>query len=326
MKDGAVRLAVLLLVAMALNGCAINPPLRVPALAPAAGVDLLSKVPFHPQTDYQCGPAALATVLGASGVGVTPAQLAPQVYLPGRQGSLQLELMGATRRSGRIPYPVAREPAALFEELAAGRPVLVLQNLLTRTVPRWHYAVMVGADPVGNRVVLNSGEQQGLAMRAPKFMRTWDWAGRWGVVVLRPGEMPARVEPTAYLTAVADFEAVAGIDAARPAYAAALQHWPRDARVHLALGNQAHAGGDPSRAAGHFRDGLGLAPGDPVLANNYASAMGELGCRQEALAVLDAVSGQESRWQEQLQRTRDEVTASRQARSRSCARLALRRP
>ena len=157
--------------------------------------------------------------------------------------------MGATRRAGRIPYPVAREPAALFEELDAGRPVLVLQNLLVRTVPRWHYAVVVGADPVRNRVVLNSGDQQGLAVRAPKFMRTWDWAGRWGVVVLRPGELPARAEPVAYLTAVADFEAVAGIDAARPAYAAALRHWPRDARVHMALGNQAHAGGDPSRAA-----------------------------------------------------------------------------
>ena len=32
-------------------------------------------VPFFPQVDYQCGPAALATVLGYSGVKVTPEQL-----------------------------------------------------------------------------------------------------------------------------------------------------------------------------------------------------------------------------------------------------------
>ena len=63
----------------------------------------LSSVPFYPQEAYQCGPAALAGVLGAAGVAATPSSLAPQVYLPGRQGSLQLELMAASRRAGRIP-------------------------------------------------------------------------------------------------------------------------------------------------------------------------------------------------------------------------------
>ena len=43
---------------------------------------------------------ALATVLGAAGIGRTPEQLAPQVYLPQRQGSLQVELLGASRRAG----------------------------------------------------------------------------------------------------------------------------------------------------------------------------------------------------------------------------------
>ena len=52
----------------------------------------LTTVPFFPQEEYQCGPAALATVLTWTGVNVTPAELAPQVYLPERQGSLQLEI------------------------------------------------------------------------------------------------------------------------------------------------------------------------------------------------------------------------------------------
>ena len=63
----------------------------------------LTAVPFFPQEEYQCGPAALATVLNWSGVSVTPTELAPQVYLPERQGSLQLALIGAARRHGRIP-------------------------------------------------------------------------------------------------------------------------------------------------------------------------------------------------------------------------------
>jgi len=32
----------------------------------------LREVPFFPQEEFQCGPAALATVLAASGVKVTP--------------------------------------------------------------------------------------------------------------------------------------------------------------------------------------------------------------------------------------------------------------
>ena len=139
--------AVLAGVVLAGAGCATRPPLQVDAGALARGVDLSAQVPFHPQTRYQCGPAALAGVLGASGIPATPEDLESQVYLPGRQGSLQVELFGATRRAGRIPYPVAGTAQALVAELQAGRPVLVLQNLLTRSVPKWHYAVVVGMQP-----------------------------------------------------------------------------------------------------------------------------------------------------------------------------------
>src|SRR5437868_6842253 len=49
----------------------------------------LKEVPFFPQDEYQCGPAALATVLNTFGVKVTPEELVPEVYLPARKGSLQ---------------------------------------------------------------------------------------------------------------------------------------------------------------------------------------------------------------------------------------------
>ena len=159
--DGIRAAAGLVLAAALLSGCSVNPDWQL-ARGEAPVAPVLLGVPFHPQTDYQCGPAALATVLGASGVAITPEALVPQVYLPGREGSLQLELVAATRRAGRIPYPVASGPEALLDEVRAGRPVLVLQNLLVGTVPRWHYAVVVGIDPARNRLLLNSGTEQGL--------------------------------------------------------------------------------------------------------------------------------------------------------------------
>lgn len=324
MGDGWMRAAAGLALAAALScaGCAINPALRIAEAMPQA-VDggappplLLDGVPFHPQTEYHCGPAALAGVLGASGVppGVAdPDALAPQVYLPGRKGSLQLELVGAARRAGRIPYEIDGTPEALLAELSAGRPVLVLQNLLTRTVPRWHYAVLVGADPAANRLLLNSGTRERLEVGAPSFLRTWDWAGRWGLLALRPGELPARADPARYLAAVADFEAVAGADAAAPAYRAALERWPREPRAHLALGNQAYAAGDLAAAARHFREGLQHAPGDPVLGNNLASVLGELGCREQARAAIRAALAATpagGRWRTELEATAAEIESS----------------
>lgn len=309
--------------AMLSGGCAVNPALRIAEAAPQAG-PLRVEVPFHPQTGYQCGPAALGTVLGASGVETSPEALAPQVYLPGRRGSLQLELVAATRRAGRIPYVIDGTPQALFAELAQGRPVLVLQNLWVRTVPRWHYAVLVGADPARNRVLLNSGNRKGLEMRAPAFLRTWDWAGRWAMVALRPGELPADAGPARYFAAVADFEEVAGTQAAEPAWRAALAAWPQDHRPRLALGNQAYAAGDLPAAVRHYREGLRLAPADPVLGNNLASVLSELGCRAEARSVLEqalrAVPAQD-RWRPALEQTAAEIEAADRPRDPACDRL-----
>ena len=62
----------------------------------------LKEVPFFPQTEYQCGPAALATALAAAGVKVTPEDLVSQVYLPERKGSLQIEMLAAARRHGLV--------------------------------------------------------------------------------------------------------------------------------------------------------------------------------------------------------------------------------
>ena len=300
--------AFLLLALLGLGACAVNPKLALPAGEPLR----LEGVPFHPQTEYQCGPAALAGILGASGVSITPEQLAPQVYLPKRQGSLQLELLGATRRAGRIPYVIDREPDALLAELDAQRPVLVLQNVLTPSVPRWHYAVVMGSDPARNRLLLNTGVHAAKPTGARGFLRTWDWANRWGIVALRPGELPARADPLRYAEAVAAFEPVGGAAAARQAWEAARSRWPEDHRAYLALGNLDHAAGDREAALASFARGLAAAPREPVLSNNYASVLAETGCPAKARRVLDEaleVLAPQSPWREALLASRAALPA-----------------
>ncbi|TVP53451.1 MAG: hypothetical protein EA349_13665, partial [Halomonadaceae bacterium] len=93
---------------MLLTACAGSPLQYSHLPAPDEGTPSaveLRDTSFHPQQAYQCGPAALATLLQSSGVrDADPDTLKNQVYLPDRQGSLQTELLAATRRADRVPY------------------------------------------------------------------------------------------------------------------------------------------------------------------------------------------------------------------------------
>ena len=166
--------------------------------------------------------------------------MTPQVYLPGRQGSLQIELLTATRRAGRIAYRVAEEPQALIAELEAGRPVLVLQNLLTPHVPAWHYAVLTGFDARSNRFFLNSGTEAAAADRRRKISAQLGLGGALGDGGAATRRIPRDADPHRYAEAVTAFEIVASSEAASAAWQAAVEHWPQEPLAYLALGNLAY--------------------------------------------------------------------------------------
>lgn len=283
MSRAALAAALLLL----LTACAIRPALRTELDAGRPARVELAATPFFPQQAFHCGPAALATVLVASGVPVTPDALAPQVYLPARRGSLQAELLAAARRHGRLAYEFDATPANLLAELGAGHPVLVLQNLGTRRWPRWHYAVLVGYDAGADRAILRSGRRERLAPRWSRFVATLDRADRWGLVTLEPGRLPAAGEARRYVAAAAGLEQAGSPGLALRAYAAGLARWPDEALLWLGHGNAAHAAGDVAAALDSYRRAAALAPGNAAARHNHAAALLESGCAAAARAELD---------------------------------------
>lgn len=259
-------------------GCAL--PLQSEHLADEAvgrrPVELV-RVPFYPQKRYQCGPAALATVLDYSGVPVSPAALRDQVYLPARHGSLQVEMLVAARRNGRIPYVLRRRLVDLLAELDAGRPVLVLQNLGLSWYQVWHYAVVVGYDPGTREVVLRSGTERRHIETAELFERTWRRSNYWAVVLLRPGELPATAEEQRYLKAVVPLERIKAWPAAEKAYRAALKRWPKSLVALMGLGNSRYAQGDAAGAIAAFRRAVQAHPDAAVAYNNLAYVLAQTG-------------------------------------------------
>jgi len=237
---------------------------------------LLDSVPFFAQEQYQCGPAALATVLQASHVSVLPDALVAQVYVPSRKGSLQVEMLAAARRYGRVAYTLPPSLEALLAELQSGRPVLVMQNLGLERFAQWHYAVVVGYDLAEEKLILRSGMVKEYRLALSTFERTWQRAEHWAVVMLAPGEMPVNAEETRYFEAVSGFAQVAENGPQIIAYEAGLALWPRSTTLGMALGNLHYEARRLVLAREVYSTVLVASPNYAVAHNNLAQVLFEL--------------------------------------------------
>jgi hypothetical protein len=311
-RAGAAAIALLLVA-----GCSLAPPAGVPALPAGTPAVELTATPFFPQTAWQCGPAALATALGASGVAADPAALATQVYLPARRGSLQVEMVAATRRAGRVPWLLSGDLPALAREVAAGHPVLVLQDVGRLGLRRWHYAVAVGLDPGTDSLVLRSGREPRRREPAARFARSWAASDHWGLVVLPPGVLPATATPDLTLATLAAAEGLLPARDLHASWTAAEARFPADPAVAFGAANAARAAGDAAAAEAALRRSLALAPDYLPALNNLADLLLDAGCGAEARAlaaragVASEQAGTPAAW-----RT---AVADTQARAAACA-------
>ena len=283
----AARLAaggILSRLALALAACATNPMADALMKAPPPGLHgeaELTEVPFFPQERYQCGPAALATVLAASGVPAAPDQLVDQVYIPARQGTLRTEMVAAARRHGRLPYTLAPSLADLLREVRAGRPVLVFQNLGIAWYPQWHFAVVVGFDLRAGELVLRSGMTRRRRTNLKLFERTWARGDHWAMVVVPPGEVPATAHPDAYFRAVVGYERSGDAGGALAAYEAGLRRWPDHPSLTMGYASLRHGRGELGEAIDALSRLVASHPDYAPAHNNLASLLLQAG-RPEA--------------------------------------------
>jgi tetratricopeptide (TPR) repeat protein len=272
---GGVLMALLLL-----SGCASQLQatglLRSPPAELSHSVEL-RQVAFFPQRRYQCGPAALATVLSWSGVAITPEQLVPEVYLPQRHGSLQVELTAAARRHQRLPYVLAPDLGAVLAEVRDGHPVLVLLNLGLSWYPVWHYAVVVGFDLQRDRIVMRSGTARREVVSLELFERIWRRSKRWAMVVMPPAELPATAQQLPILRAALALEQLGEWRTAGQAYAAAWRRWPDSRGAGMGVGNSAYGRGDYAAAAAAYRRLLERHPRFAPALNNLAQTLARMG-------------------------------------------------
>lgn len=274
---GALRTALAIVCGALLAACTAP---QTTALLGAKG-DLprsaaVADVPFYPQEDYYCGPAALAMVLTWSGDNVTQHDLVSEVYTPARQGTFRSDVLGAARRHGRLAVTVDDVPD-LLRELAAGHPVIVFQNLALDWWPQWHFAVAYGYHLGDREIVLRSGQTESLVTNLDTFERTWARGDYWGLVVLPPDRLPASADAHAVLQAAVALERTHHFAAAEQTYEAILERWPDSFPAHMGLGNTRYAQDRHAQAVTGFRDAIALRADAPSAWNNLAYALAAQG-------------------------------------------------
>lgn len=304
-------LAGFLFLSVALGGCAIILPqteaLRAqrPAELPASAE--LTQVPFFAQEEYQCGPAALAMALNAAGVNVTPEALVDQVYIPARKGSLQIEMLVSARRHGLVSYELAPQLTDTLREIAAGTPVIVLENYGFRIFPIWHYAVLIGYDLDQSQVIRHSGTHERQTMPIGVFEYLWKDEGRWAMVAVPPDRVPVTASEARYAEAVVALEKIGQVKNAHTAYNALLKRWPANLAGQMGRGNTAYALKDIAGAESAFRQATRDHPDAAAAFNNLAQVLAERGQLQDALAAAEHAVSLGGPLLEATQTTRDEI-------------------
>ncbi len=287
-QSARVAAGVFVLSSVLLSGCVGIIAPQSSALNEAWPADLtktveLTEVPFFPQEDYQCGPAALATSMANLNVDVTPDQLISQVYLPSRRGSLQTEMLATPRRYGLVSYLLAPRYEDMLREVAAGNPVVVLQNLGSD----WHYAVVAGYDGVEGKMTLRSGTVKRQEMQFFVLEYTWANTGHWAMVTMPPDRIPATATEERYLAAIVAMARVAEPLKVQTAYRTFLERWPDNVTASIGLANSLYTAGEVQAAEKILRAASERHPDSDAVMNNLAQALSDEGRNDEALTVIE---------------------------------------
>jgi len=275
------------------SGCLSVPPQTATLLANPPDIPLkyqISGVPFYPQEEYYCGPTTLAEIFNFYGVSKTPQQIAPTLFIPDLQGSLQIEMVAAARQQGLLAYAESGNLTQLLSLVSENIPVIILQNVSTSWYPMWHYAVVTGYDLDHQQVVLHSGTNKNRIAELKVFERTWLRGQYWLLAAVPTETNSLHFDPFIYVSAAQDLlssgQTMPGINALENA----TKQWPDYWLSYFLLGNY-YLAIDNAQAAFWYQQGLmnsaEQAEQQAAYLNNYAYSLSLSGCKSRAMEMIE---------------------------------------
>jgi hypothetical protein len=127
-------------------------------------IKLIKDVFFYPQEKFFCGPKTLSDALKFYGLSTTPESIAPSLFIPGREGSLQLEMISSARSYGLLDYSTQSNFETLFSLIDNDMPVIFFQHVATSWFPMWHDALVIGYDQTEQKSTLHTSDNKAYEM------------------------------------------------------------------------------------------------------------------------------------------------------------------
>jgi len=169
--------ALTLLLAFSLTGCAVSHDGTSSAFSAPAGSGKVENVPFYSQLTYQCGPASLAGVLNFYGYAVTPDQIASAIFRDNIHGTVTLDMVLYAREKGFSSKWYSGSANDIQCAVDGDAPLIVMIDLGFANLSKYHYLVVIGYSREG--VIVNSGKEREKLMRWDRFLPRWQRTKCW---------------------------------------------------------------------------------------------------------------------------------------------------
>ncbi len=246
----------------------------------------INNVPFYSQEEFFCGPTTLTEAFNFYGMEETPQAIAPKLFIPELEGSLQIEMISATRQHGFLAYAEKGNLEQLFSLINDNIPVIVLQNVATSWFPMWHYALVIGYDIDKRDVILHSGETERRISELKAFERTWQRGKYWLLAVVPPSKTSQHFKPFVYTKAAQDLLSVNQQVAGVSALVSATKQWPDYWLPYFLLGNH-YLDKDLAQSVNWYQQGFSYATTQAAYLNNFAYALNKSACKNSALKMIN---------------------------------------
>jgi predicted double-glycine peptidase len=154
------------------------------SLVPSTQNHAITKMPFFPQEDYQCGPASLAAVLTYRGATVTSDGIAAEIFSGSARGTLDMDMVFYAEGKGLKVKRYAGTPEDIRRNIVSGNPLIVLTGYGFWVYEKGHYLVIIGHNDQG--FIVNSGKDRALFVPEAEFLRVWKKANSLKLLIERP--------------------------------------------------------------------------------------------------------------------------------------------
>ncbi|MBI5588547.1 MAG: C39 family peptidase [Deltaproteobacteria bacterium] len=172
------------LLAVSCSGPGRSALLKDSSAAMAAG-SYIKGVPFFPQNEYMCGPAALASVVGYWGEKAGMRDVEKEVYEEKLKGTLPLDLFIYAKEKGFDAVYYKGSMADLREKIRGGTPLILFLNLGYEIYPVGHYIVAIGYDDKSKAVIAHSGMTEEDVFTYDELLKSWGKTG-FSTLLVRP--------------------------------------------------------------------------------------------------------------------------------------------